>query len=379
MKEIRVGLVGFGTIGRLHTLAYRNLVLSAKEPRVTPRLVALLRSQLSTGKTQATSSGFELVTTDPAQFYAQRPDVVDICTPNDLHFSQVKEALSAGAAVYCEKPLGLNYHEAAALAELAEQTKAITQVAYTRRYAPGIRQVKQVIQDGLIGKVLHFRAYTYHASYLDPARPMAWRLRLDRSGGGAFQDLGIHLADLVLYLLGNVGRVHAEMRTFIPQRPVAPGNSVMENVDVDDWMQCQVELLGGGMGTLEVSRLAAGAGESTGLEVFGSKGALHFSTEKPETASYYDVRQKQWQTSELAVGTPAGERPMAEIWPDKKFSQGDMLNRHLAAIHDFLLNVAEGRPGSLDFRAAARAQEIVEAAYRSARQGGAWENLPLKA
>jgi predicted dehydrogenase len=168
------------------------------------------------------------------------------------------------------------------------------------------------------------------------------------------------------------------MRTFIPQRPAAPGSKTMENVDVDDWMQCQVELSGGGMGTLEVSRLAAGSGESTGLEVYGSKGALIYSNHNPETASFYDASQKQWRTSELVAGAPAGERPIAEIWPDKKFSQGDMLNRHLAEIHDFLLNVAEGRPGSLDFRAAARAQEIVEAAYRSARQGGAWENFPLK-
>ncbi len=379
MKEIRVGLVGFGMIGKMHTLAYRNLVLSAKEPRVTPRLVALLRSQLSTGAAQATSSGFELVTTDPVQFYAQRPDTVDICTPNDLHFNQVKEALSAGAAVYCEKPLGLNYQEAISLADLAERRHAITQVAYTMRFSPGIRQMKRLLEEGLIGQVLHFRAFTYHASYLDPARPMSWRLRFDRSGGGAFQDLGIHLADLVLYLLGNVGRLHAEMRTFIPRRPAAPGSLSLENVDVDDWMHCLVELSGGGTGTLEVSRQAAGSGESTGFEVYGSQGALIYSTEKPETASFYDLSQKEWHTRELAASAPVGERPMAETWPEKKFSQGDMLNRHSAAIHDFLLNVAEGRPSPIDFRAAARAQEIVEAAYHSARQGGAWENLPLKA
>ena len=378
MKEIRVGLVGFGMIGKIHTLAYRSLVLSAKEPRVTPRLVALLRSQHSTGAAQATSSGFELVTTDPVQFYAQSPDVVDICTPNDLHFNQVKEALSAGAAVYCEKPLGLNYQEAITLADLAGQSQAITQVAYTMRYSLGIRQMKKLLEEGLIGKVLHFRAYMYHASYLDPARPMSWRLKFDRSGGGAFQDLGIHLADLVLYLLGDVGRLQAEMRTFIPQRPAALGSLSLQNVDVDDWMQCQVELSGGGIGTLEVSRQAAGSGESTGFEVYGSQGALVYSSEKPETASFYDLRQKEWRTSELAAGAPAGERPIAETWPEKKFSQGDMLNRHSAAIHDFLLDVAEGKPGRIDFQAAARAQEIVEAAYHSARQGGAWENLPLK-
>jgi len=377
MKEIRIGLAGFGTIGRLHVLAYRSLPLTVKDPQVSPRLVALLRSQLAGEAQPAAASGFEVITTDPQEFYASRLGVVDICTPNHLHFAQVKQALESGADVYCEKPLGLDYAEALALAEMAASHRAITQVAFTNRFYPGIRQIKRLLDDGAVGDVLHFRAFKYHSSYLDPTRPMSWRLRSSQSGGGAFQDLGSHLADLVGYLLGKPRRLRAETHTYISQRPASSGSSRLETVDVDDWAHCLLELPGGAAGVLEVSRLAAGAGESTGFEIYGSKGALVFNSRQPESASFYDQQQKQWQTSEFAAASSAGERSIAMLLPEKKFSQGDMLNRHLASIYDFLLNVVEGTPSKVDFRAAVQAQGIVEAVYRSARQGGAWINLPL--
>jgi predicted dehydrogenase len=378
MQEIRIGLIGFGMIGKLHTLAYRNLLLSAESLQVVPRLVALLRSVSSRDPDPLAQDAFEIVTRDPEEFFAQNLDVVDICTPNYLHISQAQRALEGGLAVYCEKPLGLNYEEALQLAELAENRKAVTQVAYTMRYSPAIRQIKDMLDHDRIGRMLHFRAYKYHSSYLDESRPISWRLRAEQSGGGAFQDLGSHLADLSLYLLASPVRLSAQMRTHLDQRPASKGSLQLENVDVDDWAQCLLELLGGGLGTIEVSRLAAGVGELTGLELYGSKGAIRYSSDKPETVMFYDLGQKSWQVSETPPTSTVGERPIAMLWPQKKFSQGDMLNRHMAAIHDFLLNVSDRRSGLLDFRAAARAQEVVEAAYRSARQAGAWIDLPLK-
>ncbi len=377
MKEIRIGLIGFGTIGKLHTLAYRNLPISTKNPKVTPRLIALQRSQLAKDADLADASDFQVVTLSPDEFYAQQLDAVDICTPNRLHFSQVQRALAEGVAVYCEKPLAMNYPDALILANLAETTHAVTQVAYTMRFSPAIRQAKRLLDEGQIGDVLQFRAFKYHASYLDLKRPITWRLKFDQSGGGAFQDLGSHLANLVRYFFGTPVRLRAEMRTFINKRPANAGSTTLETVDVDDWTHCLLELPGGGVGSLEVSRLAAGAGELTGFEIHGSKGALSFSSDRPEALSYYDLNKKHWQISDQIPETSAGERPIGMIWPEKKFSQGDMLNRHTAEIHDFLLNVVDGKSGPVDFRDAAQTQEIIEAAYRSAYQGGEWLDLPL--
>ena len=375
METIRVGLVGFGMIGKLHTMAYRNLPFSVKNPKISPSLAALLRSHVSDTAGQA-DSGFAFVTTVPDEFYSQKLDAVDICTPNHLHYAQALQALETGTPVYCEKPLALDWEESNRLATLAEQRGLITQVAYMMRYAPGIRQMKKIIHDGEIGDILHFRAYKYHASYLDAHRPVTWRLRFDQSGGGAFQDLGSHLVDLVRYLLGDAARVRAEMRTFISQRPESAGSSRLKSVDVDDWMHCMLDLPDGALGEIEVSRVAAGAGEATGVEIYGSKGSVIYNSAAPETASFYDLNRKYRQASDVTPGPVAGERPIEMLWPEKKFSQGDMLNRAIAAQYDFLLNVAEKTPAMSDFRSAARTQEIIEAAYRSARQGGNWQDIP---
>ena len=357
-------------------MAYRNLPLSVKDPQVKLRLVALLRSQLGGGSAPAAAACFDMVTTDPEEFYAQGLDAVDICTPNHLHLTQVSRALEAGVAVYCEKPLAVNWQEALMLSNLAEASRVITQVAYGMRYAPGIRQIKSLLQEGLVGEVFHFRAYKYHASYLDEKRPITWRLRFDQSGGGAFQDLGSHLADWLVTCWDS-------RRACGPK--CAPSSASARKGKVGRWgwwtwmtgRAARWNMPAAQPVRLKSAAWQPDAGEATGLEIYGSKGSLIYRNERPETADYYDLSKKHWQTSDLMPVEKSGDRPISQLWPEKKFSQGDMLNRHLAEIYDFLLNAAEKTPSSIDFRAAAHAQGLVEAAYRSAAQDGGWLNLPL--
>jgi hypothetical protein len=165
---------------KVHKTMYENLTTFLRETGSIPANADL-----------AAASGFEVVTIEPDHFYAQRLDAVDICTPNNLHFSQAQQVLAAGVAVYCEKPLAMNYHQALELADLADSRQAITQFAYGMRYSPAIRQVKSLLEDGLIGNILHFRAFKYHASYLDIRRPITWRLRFDQSGGGLSRNWGV--------------------------------------------------------------------------------------------------------------------------------------------------------------------------------------------
>ena len=160
--------------------------------------------------------------------------MVDVCSPNCLHLEHVEPALKAGMAVYCEKPLAATLADAQAMARLAEETGVLTQMAFALRFLPAIRQMKAMIDAGEIGEVFHFRARMFHGGYLDPDRPMSWRLRCAESGGGAFMDLGAHLVDLTRYLLGGVATVRAEMRTFICERCTIRGSDEREPVDVDD-------------------------------------------------------------------------------------------------------------------------------------------------
>jgi predicted dehydrogenase len=330
----------------------------------------LLRSRVDTQTDTVKELGFDLVTTDPDEFFSQPLDLVDVCSPNHLHAAQARRALDAGMAVYCEKPLAANLEDARALASLAEKQHAITQVAYAMRFTPAVRQIKAMCQSGDLGEVLHFRGYMHHSGYLDETRPMSWRLRRSESGGGAMMDLGAHLVDLTRYLLGEVATVRAEMRTFVCQRCTSAGGAAMERVDVDDFALVTLELLNGAVGVLEVTRVAAGASEATGFEIYGRKGSAHFQTAQPEQARFYLSGKKQWVSGYPNMPAVAGERPIESLWPSSKFSQGYFTNHHMAEAMDVLLNVAERRQSLVDFCSAARDQEVVEAAYHSAADGG---------
>jgi predicted dehydrogenase len=377
-RELKIGLIGLGYIGKVHATAYRDIPICISRPKATANLAAVLRSRLDTEQEAMHSSGFTVTTTDPDEFFATPLDIVDVCSPNYLHFDQVCRALGLGLSVYCEKPLTTTLSEACSLADLAEKNAVNTHVALVMRYIPGIRQMKAILLSGQIGEIYHFRAQMFHGSYLDPDRPMSWRLRKSQSGGGAFMDLGAHLVDLTRYLLGDVALVRATMRTYITERSIAADNSRREKVDVDDWTLCNLDLVNGATGVIEVTRMAAGAGEATKFEIFGSQGALSYDHRNPDTVSWFDLKRKRWISGAIDFPAAAGERPYEQVWPGSKYSQGTMTNAHLASAYDFMLNVAGDSSSSMiDFHAGAAAQEIVEAAYISAEHGANKVKLPL--
>lgn len=377
-KSLNIGLIGLGYIGKIHAAAYRNIPLCFSDPPVTANLAAVLRSGLETEVKLMEDFGFDIRTTDPDEFFNQPLDIVDICTPNVLHLEQVEQAAQRQQHIYCEKPLAMNFEEARAMAQMAAEASILTHVAFVLRYVPAVRQMKALLEAGKIGEILNFRGHMFHSGYLDPERPMSWRLRHSESGGGVFADLGAHLIDLVHYLIGNVAWVQAETRTYITSRPTSRGASEREEVDVDDWALCTMGLASGEVGVLEVTRMAAGAAEETALEIYGSQGALVFHISQPHLVRFYDLTQKKWSLGALDVNEFHGDRSLAQIWPSAKMSQGLMTDAHLASAYDFMLCVSEGKPSTIDFEAGLAAQEVLEAAYRSAARDGDRIDLPLE-
>lgn len=376
-KTLRVGIMGLGFIGRVHANAYHAIPLCFPAAPVTGQVSAVLRSHAGSDEFTR-QAGFDLVTTDLDEFLSAPLDMVDICTPNDLHEPEALAAIERGIPVYCEKPLARSLDEARRMAATAEQRGVMTHTAFVMRYLPAIRQMKAILDSGELGEVFTFRANMFHSSYLDPNRPMSWRLRHADSGGGAFADLGAHLVDMVRYLLGETSSVRAEARTFIRERPASKGSSQRETVDVDDWLCATLEMQTGAVGQIEVHRMAAGAGEDTKVEIFGSKGSLALYMAQPETVRHYSLARGQWlQGAVSTAGLNDGMRPIESIYPTPKFTQGMMTNVHLASQFDFLQCIVEGRPSALDFNAALAVQEILEAAYTSAKRGGEKMRLPL--
>jgi len=376
-EPIQVGLIGLGFIGKMHATAYRDIPLCFSDPPVTANLAAVLRSNLHTETEFMREVDFGLATSDMDEFLQVPLDVIDVCSPNMLHKEQVERALARGIHVYCEKPLALNLTEAREMAQAAKDAGVLTHMAFVFRYLPAIRQMKTMLTRGDIGEVLNFRGHMFHSSYLNPERPMSWRLRYAEAGGGVLVDLGVHMIDLIHALLGRVSRVKALVKTFISERPSSSDSTIQEKVDVDDWAHCTLELENGVVGVIEVTRMAAGAEQDYSLEIFGSQGSLAFDVQQPTTVSHFDLKKGYWTKGSIDRSTMPGERPIATLWPPAKFSQGMMTNAHLACAYDFLQCIAEGKPSTVDFSVGLAAQEVLEACYHSARNGETWVKLPL--
>ena len=257
-SKINIGIVGLGYIGKTHAQAYQSIPFCFPSTPVIPDLKAVWRTSLGRDEAFIRECGFDRQTTNLNDFFETPLDLVDICTPTGMHTAYVEAAAKHGKAIYCEKPLGKDLADARAIQKMAEKAGVLTRVAFVMRFYPAIRQMKSIIDSGELGEVLNFRGHLFHGSYLNPSRPMSWRLRYEQSGGGAFADLGAHIIDLVQYLFGNVKSERADMRTFIKQRPIKAGSDQMEKVDVDDWATCTLELSNGVFGLVGIDFVSVG-------------------------------------------------------------------------------------------------------------------------
>jgi predicted dehydrogenase len=376
-EKLNVGIIGLGYIGKTHAQAYRSIPFCFSTPAVTANLSAVWRTSLGRDEAFIHHCGFDSQTTDLGSFFRSPLDLVDICTPTAMHTDYVKAAAEHGKAIYCEKPLGKDFEDAKWIQELADKAGVMTRVAFVMRFYPAVRQMKSILDSGELGEVLNFRGHLFHGSYLNPLRPMSWRLRFKEGGGGAFSDLGAHILDLVLYLMGDVARVRADMRTFIKERPTKSGSDQIEKVDVDDWTTCTLEMANGAFGLVEAARTAVGIPDDTSFQVFCRHGSMSFSSKSPDALMVYDNRKGELIQSAFKDIPRDDEREISKISPSGKYSLGYFMNAHLACQYDFLQNILEGKPSSPDFSDALKVQEVLEAAYISAADGGRQVVLPF--
>ncbi len=377
-KKLKIGIIGFGFIGKVHAHCYHAIPHVYDHPSVFADVQALLRTSKGRDFQEIKSIGNPEVFTDLEEFAGLELDIVDICTPNFLHLDEVRTILEKGKPhIYCEKPLGLNLDHAEKITTLAKQAGIQTHTAFMNRYYPAVRQAKAVLESGAIGKIYNFRAHYFHNSYMDPERPISWRLQKEKAGGGAMADLGIHIIDLIRYLLGDAEWVQGHTRTFIHKRPSHSGSQQMLPVDVDDWSLCTLGMQNGSTGFIEATRMSGGAGDSTRIEIFGSRGSIEVDLSQPLKANYYNQDRKLMLVGDLEFATPLGERPSREIWPPEKKSLGPFKDAHTACIYDFLLNITEGKESGVNFVNALKAQEILEAVYLSSAEDSRKIKLPL--
>jgi predicted dehydrogenase len=277
-RSIGVGMLGYGSMGRAHSNALRQVPLILP---ITPRLVALCGRNEAAVAQAAQAYGF-------AGYYTDwRPLVEDerielFCNlgPNSVHAEPCILAAQAGKHVLCEKPLARTAPEAKAMLDAATKAGVKHMTAFNLRFIPAVQYARSLIQGGALGRIYHFRAvYLSESHHPYKQTAMRWRLSKAESGSGVLGDLGSHMIDLARFLVGEISTVGGMLKTFIDRRPV-PGTNELAPVDVDDAFVATLAFAGGAIGTLEATKFAAGHTSQRMLEINGEKGTIRIDLER---------------------------------------------------------------------------------------------------
>jgi predicted dehydrogenase len=364
-------MIGYGGIGRVHAMAYRALPFHYGLPADTINIVGVATSRPETAEKAAREIGCDFWTADYHELLA-RPevDLVDCCVPNHKHEEVVLAAAQAGKHIYCEKPLSMNVADGQRMVQAVTSAGVKSQMTFNFRFFPALTRARQLVEAGFLGNIFSFRGRYYRASYIDPNKPLSWRLSKEISGGGALFDLGSHILDLVYYLLGDFGSVQATLDTLIKERPVAAGAAEKAPVDVDDIALMHLRMANGALGLVEISRMGTGAANDLQIEIFGDKGAIRFNSADPSWLEVYDVRDP-----EQPLGGLRGFRRVETIQrhegqksPDWTMPPG-FVRTHAECQYQFLKALSEARSPSPSLADGLKVQEVMEAALRSSAEG----------
>lgn len=365
MKRIGIAMAGFGAIAKVHQLALSDIPFIYPGSLPPIDLMGVCASTPGRSIAAAKEGGFERVYENyDAILSDPEVDLVIIASPNFMHKDQIVKALHAGKHILCEKPLALNGSEIADIEAAALSSSSMLGMVFNYRFIPAIMKAHELIADGRIGDVYSFRGEYFHTGYQNPDRPYTWRMDFDRSGGGALADMGIHVIDLIRYLLGDFSRVKTDLSTYIKERPYPDGSGLMGDVTVDDaaWVQCELE--GGAKGSLEISRFATGTLDDLNLNIYGSKGSLRFRLMEPNFLDFFETNQSDMGWNRIDT---VQKYEGAKI-PSPRSSVG-WIRFHTENQYQFLKALVDGQEFSPSMNDGAAAQFILDGAYKSAASG----------
>jgi predicted dehydrogenase len=289
MAEVNVALIGYAFMGRAHSNAYRQ-VGPFLNPRLTPRLKVLCGRDAKAVKGAARTLGWEETATDWREV-VERPDIdiVDVSTPGDSHAEIAIAAAKAGKVVLCEKPLANTVKEAKAMVAAVKKAGVLNMVCHNYRRAPAVQLAKQLIANGDLGKIYHYRGTYLQDWILDPKLPLLWRFQKEKAGSGALGDIACHSIDLARFLVGEITEVTGALETFIKRRPRLDDPGKMGTVTVDDAALSVVRFANGALGSIEGTRVAPGRKNYNRFEINGSKGTVVFDLERLNELEYYST------------------------------------------------------------------------------------------
>ncbi|PKH26250.1 myo-inositol 2-dehydrogenase [Enterobacterales bacterium CwR94] len=287
MKQVRIGLIGTGYIGRCHAIAYAQApTVFALKGEIVREMVAEVNADVAAA--QAKALGFARSTGDWRELVRDPAiDVVDICAPNFLHKEMALEAIRHGKHVYSEKPLALTVADAEEMTQAAQAAGVKTLVGFNYMKNPTSQLAREIIARGEIGDVIHFYG-THNEDYLArPDTPRDWHCQKALAGLGALGDLAAHIVNMAHYLVGGITEVSGDMLTVIKTRPDPRDLSQQLPVENEDQASALLRFENGAQGVIETSRIACGAKMGLTYVVTGTKGAIRYTQERMAELELY--------------------------------------------------------------------------------------------
>ncbi len=377
-KPLNIGMIGYGFMGRAHSNAYRK-VNNFFPLEYHPVLKAVCARDAEKAKAFAETWGYESIETDWRKLLARKDiDAVDICTPNNLHKEIALAAAAAGKIFRCEKPLSMNTAEGEEMVAAVEKAGVPNIVWYNYRRVPAVTMAKQLIDEGRLGRIFHYRSVFLQDWTISTDLPQGgqglWRLDVNAAGSGVTGDLLAHCIDTAIWLNGPIDSVSAMTETFVKERTHTLTGKV-EKVGIDDACAFLARFKNGSLATFESTRYARGHKALYTFEINGEKASINWDLHDLHRLNYFDHKDESklraWRS--IHVTDHGGEHPYMDKW----WVPGLQIGYEHSFVHqvaDFLDGLAKGTPVSPTFRDALETQKVCDAVLKSAREG-TWEKV----
>jgi predicted dehydrogenase len=270
MKEIGIGIVGGGYMGKAHAVAM-SAVGAVFNTNLRPRLEMVCGSSPKTSKKYCEAYGFKRAANNWEELVKdERVEAVIIASPQSTHLKIALMAMSLRKPVFCEKPLGVSVEDGKKMVAAADKSGAVNMIGFNYIRTPASQFVRQLISEGEIGDITWFRGEHTEDFYSDPNITATWRAT--GLENGTMGDLAPHMINAALALVGPIKSLSADVATVHSSRP---GGAV----DNDDHAQMMCTFKNGAMGHLYFSRIATGRKMGYAYEIHGTKGAIRFDQE----------------------------------------------------------------------------------------------------
>lgn len=379
MKEIGIGVIGTGFMGKAHSIAY-SASASVFGTGLRPRLEMVCDLSPERAQIRAADLGFSRYSSDWREVVNDPAvELISVCTPNDTHAEISIAALAAGKHVWCEKPMSTTLTDSAAMRDMAINSSAKTIIGYNYTKNPAVTHARRLIEEGHIGRVSGFFCRYDVDNEADGSRPWSWRMSRDKSGTGANGDVLSHVISVGHYLTGStISKVVGDIAIIHQQRADADNPDSQKTVDNDDMVSALVTFANGVKGHIGASRVTWGRKCGLRWEIHGTEGTILYDQERLNELKLFikdtDAGDSGTGDSGAAIAgfrtilTGPQHPPYSAFLPNGGHSLGYM-DVKICELHELLTAIESDKPVWPNFDDGLAIENVMDAVDRSALSG----------